>query len=232
MIRKLTSAALLTLLAASTACFQGQDAGLLLGNIRGFDTEDQCAPRGDDDFRVPSGFVNLAGTTRYVNWVEVISQLDVFERETGDDTVEVPNANDAVAERVNLSYRVEGEGGPTLEEESYPIHFVVPPASAGSPSLLGVDFFGPAAQRALAEVAPGADFTVYVTVTLSGRLRSGARFESANIVYPISVIRSAACAAGTAPGFTGPCGGPGGQDNFPLVCCPVENPLCASEDTQ
>ncbi len=231
MIRKLLSATLFSVLVASASCVAGQDAGLLIGNVRGFD-EDGCSPRDEASLRVTSGFVDLAGTTRYVGWLELISQFEVLQRQTTEDPVEVPNANDAIVDRVHLSYRTEGDGAPSLSEEQYPLHFVVAPASGSSENLLGTDFLGPAAQTALEAVAPGSSFTVYTTISVSGRLRSGRAFESAEITFPISVIRSAGCPAGQVPGLTGPCGGPGGQDSFRLVCCPEENPLCANEETE
>jgi hypothetical protein len=228
MIRKLLSAVVLTF--SLTGCV-GEDAPILIGNMRGF-AEDRCAPAEFDTVRPIAGFLDVAGTTRYIQWVELASQLSPVTRQEGAGTASVTAPNEAVIDRVQLSYRVEG-GGPALADESYPVHFVIQPGTGPDANVLGVDFFPTKAGEALRNVGPGSEFTVYATVRVAGRLRSGSRFTSSGATLPITVVHSGTtCGEGQVVALNGPCNTRGGQDFAPVVCCPEADPLCASTEAE
>ncbi len=228
MNRKVFAAVALVSVVAGFGCVD-QDAPLILGNIRGFDPENNCGAADFDTFRPIAGHLDVAGTTRYTHWVEIASQLGPVSRETGEGVEEETSPNEAIVNRVNLTYESVGDGAPAMAEESYPVHFIIQPGTGFDDNVLRVEFFPPIAAETLKTVPANAQFTLYVTVTVSGKLRSGARFESAGLTLPITVINSGlTCADGETVGLTSYCGLPGGIDGAPVVCCPEANPFCAT----
>ena len=217
----------LVVLALAGACVY-DDSPILLQNFRTFE-DDNCTPVGQDGLKATRGRLDLAGTTSYVKWLEIASQLQptVQPGGTTGEQVQTTIPNQAIVDTVALSYSSDPDLG--IEDVSYPVTFSIDPATTDEPNLLLVELFpGPAGEALSNAVAVDETVTVNVSVRLMGRLRSGQAFTTNAVTYPVEVTRSPiTCASGEVVARNGICGGPGGQDSTPVLCCPASNPLCA-----
>ncbi|NVJ01191.1 hypothetical protein HV824_24175 [Myxococcus sp. AM009] len=169
------------------------------------------------------GSLDLATANRYLAGLSVRSGFTLAEVEVGENPV--TGEGDATAvyvTHIELAYEAQG-GGPTLESEAYPTHFAIP-SSSTSNSMLIIDLLGGNARETLlTQVGSGSSASFNVRVRLTGKTATGAKAESNEIAYPVTVYNSGfTCPEGTILEFNGPCGGPGGQDGYPPTCEEIE----------
>lgn len=104
--------------------------------------------------------------------------------------------------------------------ETLPVHLLV--RQEASDDTLIAPLIGPKAAEVLSgNVAASDQVELIVSLQLRGVLLSGQALSTNTIKYPITIFNSgtAACAATDRPALNGPCGGPGGQDGVPYLCC-------------
>ncbi|NVJ06983.1 hypothetical protein HUW63_17240 [Myxococcus sp. AM001] len=169
------------------------------------------------------GSLDLATANRYLAGLSLRNGIALTEVEVNDSPV--TGEGDATAvyvTHIELTYETQG-GGPTLESEVYSTHFAIP-SNATSNSTLVIDLLGGNARETLlTQVGPGSSVSFNVRIRLVGETVTGAKAESNEIAYPVTVYHSGfSCPPGTRLEFNGPCGGPGGQDGFPPTCEEVE----------
>ncbi|WP_141593733.1 hypothetical protein [Myxococcus sp. AB056] len=165
------------------------------------------------------GSLDISTSRRYLAAFSIRSTLQPTDITVSE--APVTGGGDAVGiyvTHVELAYDTQGTG-PSLTSEVYPSHFSLP-SDATANSTLVIDLLGASALETLTnQVAVGSGVTVNVGVKLIGKTVSGAKAESNEIAYPISFYNSGfTCPTGTFLLNNGPCGGTGGQDNFPPAC--------------
>lgn len=230
-MKTLTLSSAIGLAVLASGCV-ADDAPILLQNFRSFEDPQGCVPVGPDGLSSGRGFLDVAGARSYLKWLEVESQLQPVSQPNvaggGGQTV-TESPNEAIIDTVTLEYASEPSLG--LQTVSYPTTFTINPAtSEENANLMLLELLpGDVGDTVAASVPVGDRVTLNVTVTVSGRLRSGQAFTSNSVTYPINLGNSGAtCAAGEIVARNGVCGNPGGQDAIPVVCCPETNPACAT----
>jgi hypothetical protein len=199
------------LAAGVTACVEGNNPVQL---VNAFPLTDSCDLADKARLR---GMLNFNAGTSYNIAFTLYSPLEVAP---GD------NASPAgfTAQEIILSYEARNPKV-TLNEESEPIYFVVPPG-ADTESYIALNLIGTEARKKLDTVVPIApDFmTLLATVKLKGRLASGKEVETNEATYPIDITRANSCGPGTVPVTTSdaPCAFPGQDANFSdFTCAPA-----------
>jgi len=193
---------------ATSACVEGNNPVQL---VNAFPLTDTCDLA--DKSRI-KGLLNFNAGTSYHIAFTLFSPL-----ETGQGT----NASPAgfFAEEIILSYEARNPKV-TLNEESEPIYFVVPPG-ADTDSYISLNLIGTEARKKLDTVVPIAPdtMTLLATVKLKGKLASGKSVETNEVTYPIDITRGASCGAGTVPGTPNdaPCAFPGQDAYFSNFTC-------------
>jgi hypothetical protein len=193
----------IAILAASTsACVEGNNAVQLLSAIT-VDPE-SC---GAGDVALYSGRLNFNAGQSYRIYFELFSPV---ARE--DEATQTPAA--FYAEEIVYNYDSKTPKV-TFTEETLPIYAVVEAGAQPGDNRIMLNLIGTEARKKLDAAVPASpDFmTLFATVKLRGKLPSGNGVETNEVTYPINITRARACAAGTEPASTSPCGF-AGQDQF------------------
>ncbi|NMO21794.1 hypothetical protein HPC49_33835 [Pyxidicoccus fallax] len=173
-----------------------------------------------------TGLLNVAAGAGYMLGLNVSSTLAFTEIEVSELPLNSPNENIIYISDVELSYD-QPDGEFSIDDDSYSYF-----ASVGGGTFqnagaqLFVDLIGPEAAQTLQREAGTEPVQLDVTVRVVGKTGAGARVESNGLTFPIYVFNLNTCDAGQEPDPTtgGPCGQPGGQDNYAVTCRPASAP--------
>lgn len=147
----------------------------------------------------------------WVFWWE--SNFQPSKTSVGGEVISGEEANDFIAEAVDLRYRVDG-GEVSLEPASVPYYAVLRAGAGPQGSQVGIELLPPAQMAALKGAATTpAGYYVYVTFSVRGRRAGGGEARSNEVTFPIRVyqgagpVAPASCPTGTVPGIDNACGG-------------------------
>lgn len=187
-----------------------------------FTPTQQCGVPGAGASELAAGNLDLAAGAGYVLGLNVVSTLDFTEIVIDETPVNSPNDNTIFISTVELSYD-RPDGDLDVDDDSYSYFAVTGGVGGGgtseSSARMFVDLIGPEAATQLREAVGPEPVQVDVTVRVVGRTAVGTRVESNELTFPVFIREEATCPAGQQFAQTGgPCGQPGGQDNYRITC--------------
>ncbi|MBX5482718.1 MAG: hypothetical protein IRZ16_12895 [Myxococcaceae bacterium] len=226
--------AAMTAMALVTAGCVPDDAPVIIRQVKGLTgTADNCSA---GELGILRGSLDVSAPTTYLGVLDLRSETgSVIQPGAGVNTeVERTDPNDVILDTIHYDYASNADTLPTTTQfEDEPIYALVP-AGSDTP-IVNFPFFGSKARESLPTSGVDATgVTVNVGIQLEGRFRSGGgRVKTNRIVFPIVVFDSGFTGCDPATqvlALNGPCETPGGVNGIPVVCCPIDNPGCASSE--
>ncbi len=171
-----------------------------------------------EEIQLLAGSLDISAGVDYFIQFDLESDFQQINTTTGSQVIADDSRNIFFGEEVIFTYT----STPALvfEQESQPLHFVVKPNAAG---LVRLGLITRKADAVLFQnvKVPEDPLDLRVQLEFRGKLASGQSVRSNSIVYPIVVFTSnfPGCQTGQLRVGNGPCGGSGGQDGHPVLCC-------------